>query len=146
MTEPLLKIATTSAPTVDKGATVREAVGAMVAAHVGAVAVLDDCRIAGVFTERDLMEKVVHRGLDPDGTVVSDVMKSTPICVTPTTGRSEAVDLMIRNRFRHLPITDSEGCLVGMLSLRDLLGHQLTRLRDEVNSLELYLSADSPGG
>jgi CBS domain-containing protein len=146
MTEPLLKIATTAAPTVDKSVSVREAVHAMVQAHLGAVCVLDDCKIAGVFTERDLMEKVVERGLDPATTPVSEMMQATPVCVTRTTGRGEAIDLMIRNRFRHLPITDEDGCLVGMLSLRDLLGHQLTRLRDEVNSLELYLSADSPGG
>lgn len=145
MIEPLLKIARKPA-TVASGATVREAVQAMVEKALGAVSVLDDCRIVGVFTERDLMEKVVHAGLDPDATPVTDVMVPTPICVTPKTPRGEAVDIMIKHRFRHLPVADAEGCLIGMLSLRDLLDHQLTRLRDEVNSLELYLSADSPGG
>ena len=147
MPEPLLNIATMKPPTVERGATVRDAVRAMTAAKAGAICVLHDCRIVGVFSERDLLCKVVDQGLDPDSTPISDVMAPAPTCVAPTTRRAEAVKVMVDGGFRHLPITGKDGCLIGMLSLRDLFAHQLTRLRDEVNSLELYMTAaDGPGG
>ncbi len=145
MLKPLLKIARKPA-TIETGATVKEAVHAMVEKGLGAVGILDQCKIVGVFTERDVMEQVVEKGLDPEATLVTDVMVPTPICVQPDTPRSEAVSIMLKNRIRHLPVADETGCLIAMLSLRDLLDHQLTRLRDEVNSLEMYLSVDGPGG
>jgi CBS domain-containing protein len=146
MTNPLLKIASTPAATVEDHATVRDAVDAMARSNTGAVAVLADCKIVGVFTERDLLEKVVRAGLDPAATKVADVMAPSPVCVSPSTHRDKAIEIMLEHRFRHLPIADEDGCLIGMLSLRDLLGHQLTRLREEVNSLAMYLAADGPGG
>lgn len=145
MIEPLIKLATKPI-TIERDATVREAVRAMVEKNLGAVSIVDGGKILGVFTERDLMTKVVNAGLDPDAAAVTDVMVPTPVCVTPTTPRHEAVEIMVTRRFRHLPVADENGKLIGMLSLRDLLDHQLTRLRDEVNSLERYLGADGPGG
>ena len=146
MTEPLLSLALKKPPTVEAGSTVREAVRVLTQAGTGAICVLRDCRIVGIFSERDLLCKVVDHGRDPDRTPVSDVMAPAPTCVTPDTGRSEAVRIMIDGGFRHLPIADESGCLIGIVSQRDLFGHQLTRLRDEINSLELYMCADGPGG
>ncbi len=146
MVDPLLNLASTHPATVEKGATVREAVRAMRQTKTRALTVLEDCKIAGVFTTWDLLAKVVDAGLDPQTTPVSDVMSSAPICVKPATRRSDAVDLMVEHGLRHIPITDDDGCLIGMLSLRQLLDNQVARLRGEVNSLELYLAVDGPGG
>lgn len=146
MTEPLLSLALQKPPTVEAGSTVREAVRVLTTAGTGAICVLRDCRIVGIFSERDLLCKVVDHGRDPDRTPVSDVMAPAPTCVAPDTGRGEAVRIMIEGGFRHLPIADESGCLIGIVSQRDLFGHQLTRLRDEINSLELYMCADGPGG
>lgn len=146
MTDALLNLALKKPPTVEEGAMVRDAVRTLTKAGTGAVCVLRDCRIVGIFSERDLLCKVVDLGLDPNSTPIRDVMAPAPTCVAPDTARSEAVRLMVRGGFRHLPISGEDGCLIGMLSLRDLFGHQLARLRDEVDSLELYMCADGPGG
>jgi CBS domain-containing protein len=145
MMNPLMKLAT---PTlhVDIDATVDEAVNVMVDGGRGAVAVTEGKRLAGIFTERDLMQKVVKAGLSPVATPVREVMCAAPTCVQETADRSEALDIMLKQRFRHLPICDEQGEPVGMLSFRDLLSHQIGRLRNEVDSLEAYLCADGPGG
>jgi CBS domain-containing protein len=146
MDTPLIRIASTPAMAVPSNATVQDAVKCMIAERIGAVAVTDGGRLVGIFTERDLMTKVVGAGIDASVTAVSEVMVSNPACVTGDTPRREALDTMLRGRFRHLPVTDEDGTLVGMLSIRDLMQHQMARLQDDVQSLEQYLAADGPGG
>lgn len=146
MNRPLMQIASMPAESVPSDATVQDAVLKMVGARIGAVAVVDDGRLSGIFTERDLMTKVVAKGADITAIKVSDVMVANPLSVASDASRDDAMDLMLKNHFRHLPVTGSDGTLVGMLSIRDLLRHQVNRLRDDVQSLEQYLAADGPGG
>jgi len=145
MTDPLMKLANPPLR-VEADAMVADAVARMVEDGRGAVAVTEDGRLVGIFTERDLMEKVVRPGLDASRTVLRDVMCGKPLCVTAGADRAEALDIMLRERFRHLPICDDQNRPVAMLSQRDLLSHHINRLRGEVDSLESYLLADSPGG
>ena len=145
MTDPLMKLATPSLA-VDTDATVADAVALMVGDGRGAVAVTENETLAGIFTERDLMEKVVRAGLEPGATPIKDVMCTKPLCVRAGASRAEALDIMLKERFRHLPVCDEAGHPVAMLSQRDLLSHQISRLRGEVDSLEAYLLADGPGG
>lgn len=146
MNVPLMKLADTPATAVSGETSVADAVQSMIEARVGAVAVMDGTALKGIFTERDLMTRVVGAGLDPAATPVSDVMVSDPVSVTPETPRSEALDLMVKRHFRHLPVVDHDGHALGMLSIRNLLSHQVERLSDSVTSLEQYLAADGPGG
>lgn len=146
MNRPLMQIASTPAESVTPDATVQEAVQRMVAGRIGAVAVVEDGRLTGMFTERDLMTKVVNAGADISAMRVADVMVSDPVSVDADTPRDEATEMMLTNHFRHLPVTGENGSLVGMLSIRDLLRHQVNRLREDVQSLEQYLAADGPGG
>lgn len=145
MRDPLMRLATATL-TLNHDAMVDEAVRLMVEEGHGAVAITKSEKLAGIFTERDLMEKVVRAGLDPAKTPISEVMCSKPLCVKAGASRSEALTIMLREHFRHLPICDEEDRPVAMLSSRDLLAHQLGRLRNEVDSLEAYLLADGPGG
>ncbi len=146
MNRPLLDIATTPAEAVSADATVQDAVKKMVDGKIGAVAVVDAGRLAGIFTERDLMTKVVSVGADISTLGVGEVMEPAPVSVASDATRDDAMELMLTNHFRHLPVTGGDGRLVGMLSIRDLLRHQVSRLQDDVQSLQHYLAADGPGG
>ncbi len=146
MNRPLMQIATMPAESVAAGDTVAAAVKRMVGSGIGAVAVVDGDQLIGIFTERDLMTKVVAEGAEMATLTVRDVMVSDPIAVSAEATRDEAMDLMLTNHFRHLPVTGADGSLLGMLSIRDLLRHQVDRLRDDVQSLQQYLAADGPGG
>ena len=88
--------------------------------NIGAVAVLDDSALAGVFSERDLMTRVVAPGLDPDATNVDAVMTRGLVVAKPEEHLDDALQKMHSVGSRHLPIVD-DGKLVGMISLRDLL-------------------------
>ena len=100
--------------------TVRNAAQEMTEKKIGAVAILDDGKLVGIFTERDIMQRVVAAGLDPDGTPVGTVMTRELVVASPDEDMDSALHKMQSIRCRHLPIVD-EGNLVGMLSLRDLL-------------------------
>jgi len=87
---------------------------------VGAIAVLDAGRLVGVFSERDLMARVVATGLDPDHTPVANVMTKELIVADAGDGVGDALQKMNDRKCRHLPVVRS-GKLIGMLSIRDLL-------------------------
>ena len=100
--------------------TVRDAVKMMSEKNVGAVAVLDSGRLVGIFSERDVMRRVVAAGLNPEKTTVANVMTKDLVVGKPTDDINAALQKMHALGCRHLPVVDS-GNLVGMVSLRDLL-------------------------
>src|SRR6266568_3436678 len=100
--------------------TVREVAKMMSDKNVGAVAVLDSGRLVGIFSERDLMKRVVAAGLNPEKTVIANVMTKEIVVGKPQDDINAALQKMHSVGCRHLPIIDS-GNLVGMVSLRDLL-------------------------
>jgi CBS domain-containing protein len=87
--------------------------------RVGAMIVMDGNRLAGIFTERDALNKVLGEGRDSAKTKVSDVMTPDPLCVSPTTTVEEAMGLITNRRFRHLPVVEN-GRVVAMISSGDL--------------------------
>ena len=142
----ILKLADTPPATVEPGTTVLEAIHLMVQKRVGAVAVVEQGRLAGIFTERDVMVKVVPARRDPQGTTMADVMTTAVESASVETTPGEALALMVERHFRHLPIVDLEGRVLGMLSIRNLLESRVDDLTRELDSLESYLTADGPGG
>jgi CBS domain-containing protein len=100
--------------------TVRDAAKMMSDKNVGAVAVLDSGRLVGIFSERDLMKRVVAAGLNPENTTVANVMTKNIVATKPTDDINDALQKMHSLGCRHLPVVES-GNLVGMVSLRDLL-------------------------
>ena len=88
--------------------------------NIGAIAVLDSGRLVGVFSERDLMSRVVATGLDPDGTPVSNVMTKDLVVADAGEHVDDALQKMYDCKCRHLPVIRG-GKLIGMLSIRDLL-------------------------
>ena len=106
---------------------VRDVARKMSERNVGAVAVLDSGKLVGVFSERDLMTRVVAQGLNPEKTPVSAVMTRDIIVAEPLDNIDSALQKMYSLGCRHLPVVD-RGNLVGMISLRDLL-----QIDDETN-------------
>lgn len=119
------------------GATVRDAAQEMRTAHVASVVVTDpgDDHLEGIFTERDLTDRVVAMGLDPDQTHLDQVMTPCPVTVDPGTSVREALRSMFDNRLRHLPIVEG-GKVIGVLSMRDFLGEELASMERERELVE----------
>jgi CBS domain-containing protein len=123
-----------------------EAVRLMAAAKVGAIAVTSDRRIVGVFTERDLMRRVVSAERDPRTTGIAEVMTSPVETVHDSTSVAEAAAIMHARHIRHLAIVDGKGHFLGLVAQRYLLYDLLSDLEVKVDSLEGFIMADGPGG
>ena len=128
-------------------ASVADAINKMLDHHVGAVAVVDsDFRVAGIFTERDVLRRLSLSHLDPQTTPVRELMTTPVEMATLSTGAGEALTTMLERHFRHLPVADNNGKLLGVLSIRNLLEWRVDDLSRELESLEQYVSNDGPGG
>jgi CBS domain-containing protein len=128
-------------------ATVAEAIHKMLDYHVGAVVVVDsEFRVAGIFTERDVLRKMSLTRLDPQITPLRELMTTPVEMATRATGPAEALTIMLERHFRHLPVADNDGKLLGILSIRNLLEWRVDDLTRELASLEQYVSNDGPGG
>ena len=99
--------------------TVTDSVRLMNSENIGAVLVMEDDKLTGMFTERDALNKVLAAGIDPTSTKVSEVMTKDPYCIDPSTSIEEAMSIVTKRRIRHLPILHN-GTLVGMVSSGDL--------------------------
>jgi CBS domain-containing protein len=142
----LLRIAQVPPPIVAPDVSVMDAVGVMARAQVGAVAVVEKGALRGIFTERDLMLRVVKQLRDPAATMVRDVMTTEVKTITETFTPEEASSVMLVGHLRHLPILGADGKVLGLLSIRALLEDRLQDLSQEVSSLEQYMANDGPGG
>jgi CBS domain-containing protein len=101
--------------------TVEEAVKVMAEHNIGAVIIVDESfKPIGIFTERDLMVKVCAKGLDMKSVKLKDVMTPNPVTIKEDTPVLQALEIMMNFGFRHLPIVDENGVLVGIVSIRDL--------------------------
>jgi CBS domain-containing protein len=104
---------------VEAGASVAEAARRMREAAVGAVLVLEKGRLAGIFSERDLLTRVVAEGRDPAATKVADVATRPVATVAAGASLRQCAETLREQGVRHLPILDAAGRPVGMLSARD---------------------------
>ncbi|PYX46602.1 MAG: hypothetical protein DMG79_15955 [Acidobacteria bacterium] len=122
------------------GHTVLEIVQAMVERNIGAVPVIHNGKLVGIFSERDLMKRVVAEGRDPRSTCLAEVMTDNPLTVTMNEDLENCMVLMRRNNFRHLPVC-RDGQLIGVVSLRDILLHDLNEKDDEVRMMRAYIQS-----
>jgi CBS domain-containing protein len=104
---------------VDPDISVTECVGQMNEQQIGAMLVMKEDRLLGIFTERDAITRVLGAGLEPSYTKVSAVMSNDPICITPSTTLDEAMAIVSNQRIRHLPVVQ-DGKVLGMVSSGDL--------------------------
>src|SRR5437667_2183113 len=125
--------------TIGKGATVVDAAVLMNEHRVGAPVVTDEGRVVGMFTERDVLRRVVGERRDPAETLVADVMTLEVLCCTAATTIEEARGVMKNRRIRHLPVVDGEHCLQGLVSIGDLNAYQSTSQEQTIYLLHEYL-------
>lgn len=101
--------------------------------NIGALCVLAGGRLIGIFSERDILKKVVAAGRDPDTITVAEAMTPNPQTVGPETSLTDALALMTDGHFRHLPVVDIEDHVIAMLSIRDIPSeHQITYHQSKV--------------
>jgi CBS domain-containing protein len=124
---------------VEADALVIDVVNMMVEHNIGAVAVLRNGELAGLFSERDLMKRVVHDAMDSKTTKVSDVMTRDLVTVSPERSLEDCLELMRERGFRHLPVCKGKQ-LRGLLSLRDLLAYAVVEKDGEVQMMRAYIS------
>jgi len=128
-------------------ATVADAIRLMLEHHVGAVGVVDSQqRVAGIFTERDVLRKLALAKSDPEELALREWMTTPVEMATEATGPGEALATMVERHFRHLPVVDCDGHLLGMLSIRNVLQWRVDSLAQELDSMEQYMANDGPGG
>ena len=108
--------------------TIIDSIGLMNEQNIGAVLVMDDDKLEGIFSERDALTKVLGAGVDPINTKISEVMTTDPVYVDPSTTVEEAIGIVNDRRVRHLPILHN-GKLVGIVSSGDLT-HWMVRDRE----------------
>lgn len=124
---------------VEETETVTEVARYMAEISVGAILVLKGSTLSGIFSERDLMKRVVLERIDPDSTAVSRVMSRNLVTVDENAALEEAMELMQSNNCRHLPVM-REDSVVAFLSMRDLMNYELARKTEELAHMRTYIA------
>jgi CBS domain-containing protein len=139
----LLQMCDETPATATPDTTVAEAIQTMIDRRVGAVAVVDaEFKVVGIFSERDVLKKLALSHEDPRQLKVSSVMTPHVEMATNETTSIEALNAMLESHFRHLPIVDKNGRLLGVLSIRNILEAKINELSQQLQSLEQYVSND----
>ncbi len=124
---------------IGKEATVLEAALLMNEHRVGALVVLEGGRVIGMFSERDVLQRIVAAQRDPGRTLVSEVMTQEVVCGTLETSIDEARGAMKNRRIRHLPLVDGDRRLLGLISIGDLNAYEFTSKEQTIHLLHEYL-------
>lgn len=124
--------------TVDRRASVLDAIGTMSRANIGALVISGDDQPVGIFTERDYLRKIALEGRSSRDTRVEEVMSTPLITVTPDENTRSAMETMTECRCRHLVVVSADD-MVGIVSLGDLVKHMLVEKETEVEQLSSYI-------
>ena len=127
---------------VPSGASVYSAIDMMADKRVGALLVVDDGKLVGIVSERDYARKVILKGKSSKDTFVREIMTPSPVTITCDTSVEEALELMTKNRFRHLPVLNPDGNIAGVLSIGDLVKWIVTSQDETIAHLEHYIAGD----
>jgi CBS domain-containing protein len=123
------------------GDTVLHALTVMAHNDVGALLVLDGEQLVGIFSERDYARKIILQGKSSKETLVREIMSDKVAYVTPKATLDECMALMTEKHFRHLPVLDEDGGVVGMVSIGDLVKETISSQQFLIDQLERYISS-----
>lgn len=124
--------------TVNYATNVQDLAQSLSSKRIGALPVLQEGKLVGIVSERDIATKVTAHGLDPKKVTAFHIMSANPITVTSDNDLDHCLDLMEIGHFRHLPVVDN-GKIMGMISIRDILVALLREKEDLLNHFESYL-------
>jgi len=126
--------------TISPSATVLEATHAMNDQKIGALVVKDALgRVMGIFTERDVLRRVIAEEKSPNSVRVGEVMTRDVVCCPPETDIDEASRIMRDSRVRHLPVCDGDGTLLGLVSIGDLNAYHASSQEAQIHFLSEYV-------
>ncbi|MFA6961627.1 MAG: CBS domain-containing protein [Opitutaceae bacterium] len=132
----------TTVTTVRPSSTVGEAVSVMNKLHIGAVLVADTAnKLLGIFTERDVLSRIIGPGADPKTTTVQSVMTTKLVTASSANTVEEAMALFMERRIRHLPVID-HGAIAGIISIGDINRRLLEENLQEARHLRHYIHGD----
>lgn len=129
---------TTEILTCDVGSTVAQAVAMLGGQRIGALPVIKDGMVVGIFSERDVIYKLRELGPDALDMAVQDAMTAPAVTVTPQTEALAALALMTKRRIRHLPVL-SDGLMVGFVSIGDIVKYRIEQVESEANAMRDYI-------
>ncbi len=117
----------------------------MAEVNVAALVIVgDDDALIGIVTERDVTQRLVAKGLDPNATPVSEIMTANPDTLSPDDSAGDALELMQSRKYRHLPVAEDGKC-VGMVSIRDLYAAVKLALEKDIKETEAFVFGDRYG-
>ena len=125
--------------TVSPDATALEAIKRMNQHKIGALLVMDKGQVVGIFTERDVLRRVVGLERSPSEFKVADVMTADVICVEPEADLDEVSSIMKEKKIRHVPVCDGDGKLQGMISIGDVNAHHASNQEATIHFLSEYI-------
>ena len=130
--------------TVTKDASVLDAAKTMAEHKIAATMVLEDGKLIGIITERDMTTRVIAAGRDPASTKISDVMTANPDTLRPDDPAIDALTMMRERKYRHLPVVDGD-TVVGMVSIRDLYALVTDQLEEDIKARDQFIYGESYG-
>ena len=108
--------------------------------NIGALPVVADGQLVGIFSERDYARKVALRGLASRDATVAEVMTRDVVCIQPNKTTQDCMTLMTDKRFRHLPVVDETNSLIGIISIGDVVKAVITEQQALIGHLEAYIT------
>lgn len=124
--------------TCDVSTSVREAAGMLAERRIGALPVMEEGRIAGIFSERDVIYRLHEFGPDMLTKQVGEIMTAPAVTVDPDTSVMAALSLMTRRRIRHLPVV-RDGTMIAFVSIGDLVKHRIDKIESEAAAMRDYI-------
>lgn len=124
--------------TIAPNATVFDALTSMAEKDIGALLVVENSEVVGVFSERDYARKIILQGKSSRDTEVQEIMTSEVLCISPDQSITKCMALMTDKRIRHIPVLD-DGRLVGVISIGDVVKAIITEQQIIINHLEDYI-------
>ena len=118
----------------------REAIALLAEKRIGALPVMQQGKVAGIFSERDVIYRLQAHGPEVLDRRVSEVMTAPAVTVEPETSVLSALALMTRRRIRHLPVMRGTE-MIGFISIGDLVKHRIDRIESEAEAMRAYIQA-----